>query len=374
MRFRRKQRYKDTRRSKNRRQAYQKIWEDPTIIEEIFKDADWQRYERTAHEQIPSRKMAQHIEEEIDRGERDARKREIRLKRSGRMIEAGIAATLLIFIGFNLWYQSQLADPPEQQIYVQEDPTPFESQPRRVSIVNNSDRTDTVRLPDRSTVHLFAQSSIFYSTDFMKQARDIHLEGKAYFSVAKDEQRPFSVYAGGTKTTALGTSFTIDARTEKRHTAIELHSGKVVVASTADIPTFKNVFLDRKGANLLLDAEMRIVRYQPDVEEKTEKIKTNGKKPSMLSAGNLLCMDNIPLSDVFEALQEVYQTAFHIRDKSIMKIQYTGVIDPKSEALADVLTVICLINDLRYQEEEDGSYSIYRQEEKKKDESINENL
>lgn len=357
MRFGRKQRGDKASKSEAKKQARQKIWEDPAIIEEIFKDAEWQQYDGRTHEQVPSHKMAQHIEEEIGRQERKAQKRVIRLRRSNQLTQVGVAAALLLFISFQLWRESQLTSSPVQKIYVQQDTTPTTSQPGWVSVVNDSEQVDTIFLPDQSTVHLFAQSSIRYTVDFSEEARDIHLEGKACFAVEKDITRPFSVYAGDTKTTAIGTSFTIDTRVQKQHTIVELHTGKVVVASTADIPTFKNVFLDRKGASLLLGADMRIVRHQRGAVEKVVEV------APMVAVGKLLHLENIPLSEVFVTLEEIYQQPIHIKDNSIKKIQYTGMIDSENEALADVLTVICLINDLRYEKEEDGIYSIYRQNE-----------
>ncbi|MBD1426154.1 FecR family protein [Sphingobacterium arenae] len=355
MRFRRRHRRNTANRSEARRNARKKIWEDPTIIEEMFNDAGWRRYQEAEDHSAPSKKMAQHIESEIDRDERRALRREIRLRRTNRTMQVGIAAALLLFISFQLWQQSQRVAQPDALHYAQQDSARV-AVPRWVSIYNDSDQIDTVHLPDQSTVHLFAQSSLRYRNDFAVAARDIYLEGKGFFDVAKDTKRPFSVYAGATKTTALGTSFTIDTRREKQHTAVELHTGKIVVASTADIPAFENVFLDRKGASLLLDANMQIV--QPEREQK-EKPARLAETAAPTTTGSQLYMENIPLPDVFATLEEAYQTDIHIQDEHIRTIQYTGIIDPEKETLADVLTVICLINDLHYDTHEDGSFHIY---------------
>jgi len=80
-------------------------------------------------------------------------------------------------------------------------------------------------LPDGSMVHLNSQGEIKYIKDFSE--RRVLLEGEAYFDVAKDAERPFSVECRGTTTTALGTSFNIFSQQEK--VVISLASGKVKV-------------------------------------------------------------------------------------------------------------------------------------------------
>lgn len=70
----------------------------------------------------------------------------------------------------------------------------------------------TVRLEDGSTVTLGAASTI--SVTLSKQARSVVLErGRAYFEVAHDANRPFSVNAGAANVTVLGTIFDIARNT-----------------------------------------------------------------------------------------------------------------------------------------------------------------
>src|SRR5690606_4656062 len=320
----------------------------------MFNDTEWRRYQQPADDSTPSQKMAKHIQSAVEQDERKARQREIRLRRSNRLMQVGIAAVLLIFIAFQFWQDAASLTTDNSEEYSQQDSV-LALSPRWVSIVNDSDQTDTVQLPDQSTVHLFAHSSLQYRDNFSVAARDIYLEGKGFFDVVRDTSRPFNVYAGGTKTTALGTSFTIDTRVAEQRTAVKLHSGKIVVASTTTVPAFENVFLDRQGTSLILDAHMRIVRIEP--ARRVKAAETKAAVPASITSR--LHLENIPLPDVFAMLEQAYQTPIHIEDGHIGKIQYTGIIDPETEALADVLTVICLINDLHYKIGEDGTFHIY---------------
>nr|MBA4168516.1 FecR domain-containing protein [Chitinophagaceae bacterium] len=74
--------------------------------------------------------------------------------------------------------------------------------------VNNSAKMMSIHLPDSSEVVLSPGSLITYNNPFAGDKREVTLDGEARFSVMKNEQKPFTVFAGGLATTALGTEFT----------------------------------------------------------------------------------------------------------------------------------------------------------------------
>lgn len=83
-----------------------------------------------------------------------------------------------------------------------------------------------VRLKDGSRVIL--NSSTRLRVDLAETSRLVQLErGEAFFEVARDPKRPFTVTAGTRKVTALGTSFMV--RYEADRTAVTLVEGKVQV-------------------------------------------------------------------------------------------------------------------------------------------------
>lgn len=87
---------------------------------------------------------------------------------------------------------------------------------------------NTITLMDGSTATLNSESSITYSKDFGKEERIIYLTGEAFFRVARDESKPFVVISKDLKTTALGTSFNVNAY-EGNEESISLATGKVKV-------------------------------------------------------------------------------------------------------------------------------------------------
>ena len=88
----------------------------------------------------------------------------------------------------------------------------------------------TVHLEDGTIVKLNSGSTITYPEHF-DSVRVVHLEGEAFFDVAKDPKRPFEVYANDVKTTVLGTKFGISHAPKYGVTNIALLEGKVKVES-----------------------------------------------------------------------------------------------------------------------------------------------
>lgn len=343
-----------------KQQARKKILENPTIIENIFNDQDWQSFDQqnTEHE-VPSAKMQAAIEKDIRAASEQENRKERKEVRVQRLIAYGAAASVFLLMTFNLWRWNGDEQSAMQSSDVEHKRVAL-ADSGWVVLANNESSDSAVVLPDQSKVKLFAHSSIRYRRHFTAHSREVQLDGKAYFAVAKDPSRPFSVYANATKTTALGTSFTIDTRSNERQTTIKLHSGKVLVASTATKPAFSNIFLDNIGENLLFDASMRLVahRGKKEIEDRP----TKASAP-IAQQSSRLQLENIPLNDVFAALEKAYNISIKIDERSIEKIQYTGTIDPEREQVQDVLAVICLINDLRFEVDANGEYHIYKQEQ-----------
>lgn len=100
-----------------------------------------------------------------------------------------------------------------------------------------------VNLPDGSKVWLNAMSSLKYPTLFGRTDRKVTLSGEAYFEIAKDQQRPFTVVSNGAgkaqEVTVLGTHFNINSYTDEAATKTTLLEGSVKVSSGTNAKTLK---------------------------------------------------------------------------------------------------------------------------------------
>lgn len=104
-------------------------------------------------------------------------------------------------------------------------------------------------LSDGTQVTLNANSSLKFPKTFNASRRDVELKGEAFFEVAKDKNRPFTVLAKGTRTRVLGTKFNVSAYTNEPlvrvalvEGSVELQAGKAkkVILKPAEMATYSS--------------------------------------------------------------------------------------------------------------------------------------
>lgn len=105
---------------------------------------------------------------------------------------------------------------------------PKELQPQTLvqNVVYNNTGVHPVVLPDNSEVWLNEDSKIIYPETFAEKNRVVALEGKAYFDIQKDSEKPFIVQIGNVEIEVTGTEFFVESAPEEGST-VTLISGKV---------------------------------------------------------------------------------------------------------------------------------------------------
>lgn len=90
-----------------------------------------------------------------------------------------------------------------------------------------------VTLPDGTAVWLNAASSLRYPVAFPEGERTVTVTGEAYFEVAADARKPFTVKTdNGIAIRVLGTSFNVNAYTDESALRATLLQGKILVKTT----------------------------------------------------------------------------------------------------------------------------------------------
>ena len=281
----------------------------PFLVDELFKDDDWKKYDATdLGESVPSEQMKLLVQTAIEEQEERREHKLLHKYKIIRYLRYTAAAAVLFFFSFHFisWWTKDELLPSARKVAVVAKPTALKDTSWTV-IENKNRQSVLLNLPDGSHVRLFGQSHIRYVEDFTEKARDIELVGRAYFDVASDPKRPFSVLAAGTKTTALGTSFTISTQSRNQAVTVALHTGKVLVSSLKN--SFKQVFLNGPGQKLRID---KLGQTQVDRPRKDAIAKT-----SDLASADLLNLKNTPMPAVLRALETAFKHPIHIGDKGI---------------------------------------------------------
>lgn len=211
------------------------------------------------------------------------------------------------------------------------------------SITNYTENNQAFTLPDSSTVNIFPGAELRYAVPFVKNKREVYLNGKSFFQVAKDSKHPFVVYAKGISTTALGTSFTITALGKSKFIKVQLHTGKVLVKnidSIHRIASFNEVLLP--GKELVYNSQIN--------EVKVSDSRTLARKENLIRELNFT---QAPLVDVFHKLEKQYHVKIAYDRADIAEMSFTGSLK-LTQSIASILEEIAELNKLNQTKTAEG--------------------
>jgi ferric-dicitrate binding protein FerR (iron transport regulator) len=215
-----------------------------------------------------------------------------------------------------------------------------------VTISNTGKELKKIVLEDGSVISLSPNSSLQYQKPFDKDRRLLKLEGKAFFRVAKDSTRPFTVSAGGLNTTALGTSFWIDAFKDSRHMKVQLMTGKVLIQKEHpnDKIAFENVYLV-PGQEMVMDRMAQHTIVSEIVTDNKENKKQQDKVHHQAVIAKLE-FKQTPLKEVFNRLQQQYGMSISFEEQDVEKMKFSGSYQ-STDSLGAILKTIALVNNLK---------------------------
>lgn len=182
-----------------------------------------------------------------------------------------------------------------------------------------------LNLSDGSRVFLNSGSELTTAAGFGKTNRNLSLLGEAYFEVARDEEMPFIIDAGETRTEVLGTRFNIDAHNPDQAIKISVVGGKV---RFSDRDKQQSAELVRDEAALYDAATGTITKLMSRAED--EAGWRNGK----------LVFEDVPLPQALEEIGRYYDVTFELGPQ--LERQYLST-EFNNQSLKDVLETLTLL-------------------------------
>jgi signal peptidase I len=207
---------------------------------------------------------------------------------------------------------------------------------------NNTKKTLTITLADGSQVRLQRGAVVRYSSVYGRTKRDIWLEGKAFFKVAKQHNKPFTVVTQSLLTTALGTSFTVAA--SGKNVEVKLYTGKVVVKPVDHLPGFTKEVYISPGEMVTYDAPKSLVTVGKYSDNKTRAVPQQQKEDQQD-----LVFDNADLADVMATLSLRYHCNINFNQHEIAGMNFTGTIS-RTDSPGVILRLIANMNNLIIEE------------------------
>jgi len=259
---------------------------------------------------------------------------------------AKIAALILFCFSFT-WYLSQ--DDSSGSSKHRQVAAVVKSLPKPIRMTCTVSKDSMISLEDGSKVRLLAHSTLTWIKPFPKEKRAIQLQGKAFFEVAHEKSRPFTVLASNILTTALGTSFWVTQETKNAKPRVRLITGKVSIKERSE------------------NGEERLLAYltpgqiwrEPAVQLKREQV-LKLEKPVEPVIPGALSFQHKPLTEVLPALASFYHTSILFSTDELAGLSLYGTYTQEND-IAQILQTICLANDLELKfNAETNTYTIVK--------------
>ena len=250
----------------------------------------------------------------VDRSLDRSRGRVISLYRGWQKIAAVLLIPVLIISGFLL----ANLDRPEKGYSV---------------IYSQNAHKNKVVLPDSSTVYLNTGSSIRYSSNYNRKERELVLTGEGYFDVAKNPKKPFSVFIGDKKVTALGTRFTVRDYENEDFCQVILIEGKVACES----PAIRDGIVLSAGEKMTcMKSTGKVILDRPDIGIETAWI------------NDMLIIENDTFGTLIRKLENWYGVDISVTgNESLIQSRYR--LRLKTESLRESLELIDYIIPIEYE-------------------------
>lgn len=207
-----------------------------------------------------------------------------------------------------------------------------------VTYQTGEEEQQTVELSDGSQVVLNENTRLTFDPSDLKRAAT--LMGEAFFDIKRDENRPFEIVSGDTKTTILGTSFNVRAYPDEATVEVNVTSGKVAFA---EVKTATRPVLLEPGATGIFDK-------QADKVVKSEVISTNANawKTKQLN------FNDETMRQVIPTLERYFEIDLALSDQQINQCSLNGEF--KQPELDEILQIIAFTLNVEVEKRDDGSY------------------
>ena len=190
-------------------------------------------------------------------------------------------------------------------------------------------------LDDGTRVVLNSGSKLYYPASFNNLERKVTLEGEAFFDVRKDIHRPFRVVTQSVVTTALGTSFNINAFPGKENIEIALVTGKISVEKTLQS--------GKDNALILIPGEMATFLKSDH---------TFSKSPFSFNhkigwKDGLICFKDADYHEIVRKLECWYGVSFHSNKIPAKEWKFNGIFE--NQTLDNIMIALQFGHDFEYE-------------------------
>lgn len=196
-------------------------------------------------------------------------------------------------------------------------------------------------LPDSTEVWLNSNSKLEVMHGFGKVGRSVKLTGEAYFSVSKDKDLPFNVYAQGVNVKVHGTEFNISAYEDQDSVETVLLNGSISLKHS-DYP-------GDQGIKMVPGQRINYYKQADSVRSDFVDAQAFGSWKD-----GIIIFNDSPMEEVQKKLERWFNVSIIIEDESLMNYRIKGVLENRT--LDQIMRFISLTSPVDYKQEGDKVY------------------
>ncbi len=199
-------------------------------------------------------------------------------------------------------------------------------------------------LPDGSKVTLNAESKLKYPAKFRSSAREVYLDGEAYFAITPNKKQPFIVITDRQQIKVLGTSFNVMNYKNESYAITTLKEGSI-----------ETLFLDKSGAQF--NETILKPNEQTYFNKRTNEVMISNIDPALSNSWlqRSFQFKDQTLSFIFDRLQKLYDVNIIIEEDSLKQIKYTGTFS-LDQSINEVLDIINFEKQFTYKKEKNNIF------------------
>lgn len=197
------------------------------------------------------------------------------------------------------------------------------------SYVTDSGELTRISLPDATEVVVGVRSRLLVASDFGVDTRDVQVHGEAFFRVAPDPARPFTVRTAEARTRVLGTSFSVGSRDAGTETVVQ--EGTVRITPLVDGEAAE---LSAGNLGRVLPEGRHVEVTRVDLDERLAWLERR------------LVFRNAPFHEILDRLELWYDIEFRVDDDELSERRLSALLE--HPPLGELLTAIAAAADASY--------------------------
>lgn len=199
------------------------------------------------------------------------------------------------------------------------------------TVTTERGQRSTIELSDGTHVTLGPASVLRFAAGFPDGARNVVLEGEAYFDVAHDRVHPFTVHTRYAATRVLGTRFTVHAFANDTVVRVLVAEGRVALGTPEHAAVVTSAVLSRGQQGTLTQGGAVRVSEDVNVDD------------ALAWRTGALRFRRAPLRDVVRELERWYDIEIRLAEPALGEVPVTAVF-PQGTASEAVRTLARVVN------------------------------